>query len=136
MRRCVNLHLCVPLGLTAILLTIAAAGCGGSGSQPIAPGKTDLGDVHGLVGEINSTAEGSEPERFEACFAEGVEVDHKKYAVYSFRVEVDAEIDGDSATVMVKARKRDGSSPDYTGGLTWKAAKQNGEWKITEAPLP
>jgi len=127
------------LGLTSMLLAVAVAGC--SKAQPGPEDATDFGLINQLVWEISET-EGREPERFEAVFAEGAlpqGAERKRFATYHFKLLENVEVTGDTATLTVKVWDFDAdqtSDAEAIGDVTWKAVKKDGDWWISEAPLP
>ena len=133
-----NSYAWAALGPTGLLLLVAAvAGC--HSSQPGPEDADDSGFINELIGDISATADGVEIERFEAAFAARsvpTAAQREEFARYDFRAAEYAEVSGDSATVLVEVSDREKGSSSVAGTVTWTAVKENGAWKIKDAPLP
>lgn len=108
----------------------ALIGCGGGADAPL----TDEGQVTRMVYNFSDSARSAD--KFAAMFASSKappEAQRKKYASLNFRPVSEATIDGDAATFKVLVR--DLNDQDLAE-LDWKAIRENGAWKLVDAPLP
>ena len=61
--------------------------------------------------------------------------DGKKYGDYMYNVEGTINVSGDTATFDVSIVPSADENPTPVK-KTWKAVKEGGKWKLSEAPLP
>jgi hypothetical protein len=116
------------VGLMAIL--IVAGGCG-SNIPPQELTEDDL--VRGLPGSVYDLADSLDGLRI--VFAEEAlppVSDLPRYQQYRYDGKR-ARISGEQADITVAILDADGKE---IAEMTWKAVKQGGGWKLTEAPLP
>lgn len=116
--------------LLTCALSLTLLGCGADPNAPL----TDEGQLTGIIYHVSDAARSKDAfaELFSAAAAPTDAV-RKKYAALNFRPTTEVSIDGDSATLKVLIR--DLNDQDLAE-LDWKASRENGTWKLTEAPLP
>ena len=116
------------LGIVALVV-----GCGGEGGDTTTAGGLDETDtVRSLVSSLPDYA-GRDAKVFNAFYADGSAPNastRKKMKDYLFNM-LDVSFSGDSATITVEVFGDSGKSE-----ATWTAVKQDGEWKLKDAPLP
>jgi len=123
----------------SVLFVIASvSGCGGGGVGPVAVTPGEEGQIEELIVSMADYARS--PETFNPLFAEGKAPNDKQRQQYNKwaidRVEGGITIEGDSATIKVEIRDPDDFEVEIGDPYTWTAVKQDGEWKLDDAPLP
>jgi hypothetical protein len=119
------------ISLVALAVLAAFAGCGEDVPEGQHSEKEQVAKLVRAVADASRT----EPS-FKALFASGASPQgraNREYAKYTFRPIEEPEVDGESATIAVLVRDvRD----QEIGNVEWTAVKENGEWKLSSAPLP
>ena len=114
--------------ISAALLSVAlVAGCGGDDRG------TPRDDLSQLVSGVADSA--GTPQAFEKIFARGAAPAKSKradFGRYAFWAK-DVELSGDAATVTVELRDFDNQ---LVGEVQWAAVREDGRWKLQDAPLP
>jgi hypothetical protein len=122
-------------GLCAVLaLLLLPLGCGG-GQEAVKPQDLtdDQKEIIALVGGVSDVA--TELTRLRSVFTKDAapsQAEMKDYSSHYFQVTGDVSVTGDTATIPVKVASY---SSDSTANVTWKAAKDSGKWKLTDAPV-
>ncbi|MFT5523147.1 MAG: hypothetical protein ACI9HK_001091 [Pirellulaceae bacterium] len=113
--------------LLAFLLLVYV-GCGGD---------TDTGtDPTSLTRVISRVADSGRDEgRFKELFASTATVPENRevYGKYQFEIQ---GTEGDETRTEIQMDIRDAINENLLGSFTWVATKENGEWKLLEAPVP
>ena len=117
------------IGLMVMLLAIHA-GCGGNDSPQVL---ADDELVGGLVGSMSDYVRS--PENFQFAFSQGsapADSQRQRYREHGYVVKA-VRISGDQAEITVGVTSADNAP---LGDMTWTAARQGDQWKLTAAPLP
>jgi hypothetical protein len=119
-------------GLVLIGL-LALAGCSGDGSPaPPSYGSSDGAEIARLVEDFNEAR--SDLAKFRALFSGTTPPNHTKYDRKMFDLVGNPEVSGDTATAEIAIR--DDASNASLGKTRWTFVKDNGQWKVKDAPLP
>ncbi len=120
------------LGLLSIMV-VAGCDSGPSGG----PVDSDQSRINMLLSSVGGAASSAarKPEAFEMMFVAGAapeESEAARYAKCGFYSK-GASISGDTATVKVEVETAEGELDEF---LEWTLVREEGSWKIKDAPLP
>ena len=116
---------------TVLVATLVVVVCSLIGCGPTEP--TDGEKVMFAISNLPDAAR--DAESFHEFFTEGAapnESDRPHYSKYVFHIG-ETKVSGESATATVNITDTDGVS---LGEQPWAFVLEDGEWKITSAPLP
>lgn len=120
----------VLFALTVVLLLPVCSACSETGDGE----STEADKVSGLVQDVADAA--SQPDRLNRLFAKGAEpaADRRlEYRKFTYRPAERPSIEGDAAAITVTVRD---SMDQDVGQVPWTAVREDGQWKLKDAPLP
>jgi hypothetical protein len=122
----------IAAGVAVLLLTAGLAGCGGHKRPNF--GSDDGLKIAELIDLLVDDA--SSARRAQTLFAREATpkaAGLRKYGKYTFNLDGNPTVTGDTATATVHFRRHTGQE---VGAKEWTFVKEGAEWKIKSAPLP